>query len=333
MKIDDKKRKIVCEFLRIGLSLCLLVWLFKTKVDIPRTISVLKNANFCYILYAGIIFLSINGLILVRWLILIKALGLKVPVKNVVIYFFSGLYFNLFLPSSTGGDVLKIYYMCKDTSHKAKVVASVVLDRLSGFIAMIIVAFLSFIFGYRWINDPSLLVLILAMAVFSGIIILFLFNEKLYSFGSRLFNPFPKIKKNLMDLHYDIVLLKGNRRAIFSTIGLSCLCQIIFAFVFYLIAKSFHQNVGMLHCLIFVPIICVAASLPSIGGLGVREAGAAYLFAKVGVEDGISISISLVSYIFMVIVGLIGGIVYITTLSHKRVMHLPEEVQTLPEKV
>jgi len=95
--------------------------------------------------------------------------------------------------------------------------------------------------------------------------------------------------------------------------GRTCLPQITMAFTFFLVAKALHQDVALLYFLIFVPLICVASAMPSIGGLGVREAGAAFLLAKVGVESGVAVSISLINFIYMVLVGLLGGVIFMVT--------------------
>ena len=322
MKLNEQLKNVLSLFLRIGLSAVLLVYLFR-KIDTKSMLGLLKEADFQYIYFAAAMFMVINFILLLRWLGLMKALKLEVPIKSIVDYFFIGLFFNLFLPSSTGGDFVKTLGICKFTSQKAKVVASVVLDRLSGFIGIIIVAFLSFLFGYRFLNDLSLLVSIFALAFASGVMMMILFNEKLFSFGCRIFNKLPKIKKSLMDLHYDIVLLKDKPDAFLWAVGLSCLSQIILAFTFFLVAKALHQNIDMIYFLVFIPLVCVISSLPSIGGLGIRDMGAAHLFARVGVPSGVTVSITLINFFFMVAIGVIGGIIYVAQLSPRRVQYHP----------
>src|SRR3989338_3854206 len=66
---------------------------------------------------------------------------------------------------------------------------------------------------------------------------------------------------------------------------------------------------------------CVASALPSIGGLGFREAGAAYFFSRIGVDSGIAVSISFMTFLFMVAVGLMGGAIYVLTLSFRRIQY------------
>ena len=319
MPFNEKTKNVLSQILRVTVSLTVLVWLFKNKIDIPQTIHVLRDADFLYLYLGVFIFGGINLVLLLRWMILVNALDLGVPAKNVVIYFFVGLFFNLFLPTSTGGDIVKTLYMMRDTPHKAKVVASVVLDRLIGFASIVLVAFISFVFGYRLIDDPSLLVIILGMAGVCFMVFLVLFVENIYAFCCRIFGKLPKVKVMLMDLHYNIALFKDKKGAMAFALGMALVGQVIFVVTCYLIARGLHQDIDLIYFLIFIPLLCVAASLPSIGGLGVREAGSVYLFGKIGISAGVAASISLITYLFMVIVGLVGGIVYVIALSPRRI--------------
>ncbi|OGX52539.1 MAG: hypothetical protein A2267_05155 [Omnitrophica WOR_2 bacterium RIFOXYA12_FULL_38_10] len=322
--MKDKIRNVFNFFVRVGLSVALLYYIF-SKIDMEKTKAVLRSAEIIYIFYAFLTFIVINIIILVRWRIYIKALDIDASTLDITRYYLVGLFGNLFLPSAIGGDLIKIYGLCKGSNQKARVVASVLLDRLSGFASIVIVAVTSFVVGYKYIQNAFLLVPIAVMAFCSFGIAAVLFNEKIYSFGCRVFNGFPKIKNNLMKLHYDIMLLNDKRMEGVKAIGLSCLSQVTFAFTFYFTARALHQDISIIYFLIFIPLICVASSVPSIGGLGVREAGTAFLFAKVGVDSGISVSMSLISFLFMVVVGLIGGAVYVITLHSGRLQYSPSD--------
>lgn len=318
----NERAKNFCNFLlRIGLSVGALFIVYKI-VDIDKTIEVLKSSDVSYIYYGLIVFLIINIVILFRWFIFIKALGLRTVTKlNVTRSYFIGLFGNLFLPSSIGGDILKTLGLCKETNEKAKVVASVLLDRLSGFASIILVSVGAFIFGFKYINDYMLLIPIGIMTAGAFAVAVVLFNERVYLFCCKVFGKFPRLKDNLEKLHYDIALLKDKKMEGIKGILMSCLSQTTFSFVFYLLAKALHQDVPLIYFLIFVPMICVASSVPSIGGLGVRELGAVYLFGRIGLDEGISASLSLMSFFFMVVVGLLGGVIYVSTISAGRVQH------------
>ena len=318
--MKNKLKNILNFIMRIGLSGALLFYIF-SKIDVHKTKEILRAADFKYIFWAFLTFVSISFILLFRWKVFIKALDLNISGKDIVRYFFIGLFGNLFLPSAIGGDLIKIYGLCKKSTQKARVVASVLLDRLSGFTSIVLVAVTAFIFGYRYVQNASLLIPIAIMAVASFGIAAVLFNEKIYSFGCRIFNRIPKVKTSLMKLHYDIMLLSDRRLEGLKAIAMSCLSQVTFAFTFYFIARALHQDIGIIYFLIFVPLICIASSVPSIGGLGVREAGAAFLFAKIGVESGVAVSMSLIVFLFMVILGLIGGAVYVFTISSGRLQY------------
>ena len=331
MKPNESAKNFWSLLLRVGVSAGILFYLFR-KIDTASALALLKDVDFHLLYLVAIAYLSINVILFLRWLILIKGLDLRVPLKGVIVYFFIGLFFNLFLPSSTGGDIIKIFGVCKFTLQKAKVVASVVLDRLCGFMAIVIVAFFSFVFGHRVLNDVSLLVAIGVMAALSSSITVILFNERLYSFGCRMFNRIPKIKNRLMELHYDIVLLKDKPMAIIGAVLISCLAQVILALTWFLVACALQQNIPLAYFFIFIPIICVVSSFPSIGGLGTSEAAAVYLFSKGGVSSAVALSFSLINRIFTWAMGLIGGVVYVAQLSPRRVQHHPSPAGVGPKE-
>lgn len=315
MTTSQKKIKsLLSSLLRFGLSAVLLIYIF-SKIDAEQTLAVVKTADIRFIIYAFLVFFTISFLLLLRWSVFIKALKLEAPFFSIVRYFFIGLFGNLFLPSAIGGDVIKIFGLCRYSTQKAKVVASVLLDRLSGFAGMVGVATAAFLFGHRVINDASVLISIVAMAGASAVIGTVLFHEGAYSFCCQVFARFPRVKESLMKMHYDIALLKDRPAALLQAVGISALSQVSLALTFFFISKALHQDVPLFYFIIFVPLICVASTVPSIGGLGVREAGTAYLLAKVGVASGVAVSISLINFLFMVLMGLLGGLFYVSTNS------------------
>jgi len=312
MQLGEKTKNILSLLFRFGLSALLLFYLY-TKIDVEKTANIVRTAELKYFFYALATFLVLHSFLIFRWRLYIVALGIEASLLKLWRFFFLGLFGNLFLPSAIGGDVIKTVGLCSNSSQKPAVVGSVLLDRLSGFAGMVVVATVAFILGFRYINDLSLSISIVGMAVVSVTTAFVLFNEKVYSFCCRIFSAFPKFKSALMNMHYDVVLLKDNKITIVKAVSMSCLGQIFLAVTFYFIAKALHQDISFIYFLIFVPLICVASSFPSIGGLGVREAGTAFLFAKVGVASGVAVSMSLVNFLFMVIVGLFGWIFFMVT--------------------
>jgi len=317
MQLNEKTKNILSLILRFGLSGLLLSFLY-TKIDIEKTVEIVKTAELSYIFYGFVIFAILHCFLIYRWRLYIRALNIEASILKIIRFFAIGLFGNLFLPSAIGGDVIKTVGLCTNSSQKPAVVASVLLDRLSGFAGMVIVSTIAFTFGFKYINDMSLSVSILGMAIASSTITFVLFNEKVYSFFCRVFSPFPKVKNGIMNMHYDAVLLKDKKSVMVKAVLLGAFGQICLAVVFFLIAKGLHQDISLMYFLIFVPLICLASCFPSIGGLGVREAGAAFLFSKIGVASGIAVSISLVNFLFMVVMGIVGWLFFMITKNRRQ---------------
>ncbi|MFA5260114.1 MAG: lysylphosphatidylglycerol synthase transmembrane domain-containing protein [Candidatus Omnitrophota bacterium] len=315
MALQEKAKNLLIVVSRYVISGLLLIYLYN-QVDVEKTAAIIKSADMGYMLLAFIIFNLINGMILIRWIVYVRAFNIEASLVSLTRYFSIGLFGNLFLPSAIGGDVIKTMGLCHKREGKAKVVASVVLDRLSGFASMVTVSTVAFFAGYHLLQDMSLLAIIIVIAGVSGAVAFIISNEKIYSYCCRAFQVFPRLQRGLMNMHYDIVLLKDGKKTNLKAILISSIAHSSLSFVWYILAKSLHQDIPLIYFLVFVSFTCFASTFPSVGGLGAREAAAVYLFAKVGVAPGIAMSISLLNYLLMVLGGLLGGAIYILTKDH-----------------
>jgi len=308
--VEKKKRKKILSILfRIILSAGLLIYLFN-QIDFQKTKDILVTARIDFIVVAFLITSLIYGVLLFRWLAFIRAMGLHVSFLTVSRFHFLGVFFNSFLPTGVGGDLVKVIGLCAHTKKKPKVVASAVVDRLVGFLGMVAVATVAFVLGYRLINDLTLMSSVVVLMFLSGGITLGLFHERIYSFGCQVFKPFPKFREKLMEMHYAIAALKDRRGVIYLTMAYSALAQVTLVVAYFFLAKALHQDVIFMYFLVFTPLICVTTSVPSIGGLGVREAATVFLFAKAGIAPGVAVSISLMVYLFTICVGILGMVFY-----------------------
>ncbi len=316
-----ERSKAVFSFLaRFGLSVALLGWIL-SRVDLAKTWEALKGADLLLMGAALLVFFATNAIIFWRWRVFIRALGLTCGTFNAARWFLIGLFCNLFLPTSVGGDVVKGMGLAKATGQSPKVFASIVLDRLAGFTGIVITACVTFAFGRAVVQDTSVLVSIAVMTAVSMLLVTVLFSRRIFYWVGAAFAFWPGLRKGLMELHDDIVLMRGKQVQGLLTVGLSIIAQLVLAFEFYLTARAMHQDIDLVYFVIFSPLVCVATSLPSIGGLGVREVGWVYLLSKVGVHQGVAVGLSLLNFFFMVLIGLLGGLFYVVTLSGGRLQH------------
>ncbi len=319
-RMNDKTKTIVSFCVCSALSLGLLGWIV-SRMDWAETWKVFKNADPWILAAAGLLFLSTNFIILWRWKVLMKAMGLKCKTFNAARWYFIGNFCNLLPLTTVGGDIFKGIGLSKETGQRPKVFASIVVDRLAGFTGIVITACIAFLLGKSIIQSPLVLFSIAMMAAVSLLLAVVLFSRRIFYKVGKLFAFWPALNKGLMALHQDIMLLRGKQMQGFGTIGISILAQLVLAFEFYLTARAMHQDIDLMYFIIFSPLVCVATALPSIGGLGVREVGWVTLLSKVGVSHDVAGGISIINSLFVLLVGLMGGLFYVATLSPRRLQH------------
>jgi uncharacterized protein (TIRG00374 family) len=92
-----------------------------------------------------------------RWNELLKAVDIRIGQSRTFVLNMVGAFYNTFMPGSTGGDLLKAYYVAKQTPHRTRAVMSVLVDRAIGLLALVILG--GVMAGYQYLTaapgDPA----------------------------------------------------------------------------------------------------------------------------------------------------------------------------------
>ncbi|MDD5729593.1 MAG: lysylphosphatidylglycerol synthase transmembrane domain-containing protein [Candidatus Omnitrophica bacterium] len=316
---------------RISISFVLLIFLFN-QVDIKRLFSIMKSADL-NILLLGFCIFSLNYIFcFLRWEMLLKAVKVFLPFKRVVKSYSGGIFFSLFLPSTIGGDFVRTVDLAVHTKKPSQIMATVILDRLSGFIGLVTVALLALYFGRSFITDKSVITAMGIITLILVAILLVLFNDFLYWRINYFLKSYKKASNNnkaglihrirelLKETHSEIHHFRNNKKIILMNLGLSFIIQVISPLTFYFISLSLGIKLNVLYFFVFLTIIGAITLLPiSIGGLGLRDAATIFFFAKVGVAKDMAFAMSLLNFIFILIYAGIGGIIYVLTVRNRRV--------------
>jgi len=314
-------KKILPILLRIGISIILLVFLFK-QVDEKALLAVIKNADIRFVLLAAVIYFSAYVLALFRWEMLLRGAKIHLNLKRIIISWAGGTFFNVFLPSTIGGDLVRSIDLAAHTQRPREVVATVLLDRLSGYVGLVIVALLALLLGWKLVEDKSVL---LSVAIITGILVvalLVLFNSFLYSkINQILHSPTAgRIRETIKNLHREIHIFRHHKKIILNNLILSVLIQIVCPLTFYIIALSLGIKINIAYFFVYLPIIAAITLLPiSIGGLGLRDATTIFFFAKAGISKNLAFAMSLINFSFILVFALIGGLIYVLNLHHRRI--------------
>ena len=318
--------------MRVGISVVLLIFLFK-HVDKKSLFEVIRNADSGVLLFAFFVFFFNYLFCLLRWQMLLKAFDINLALKRVIISFCGGIFFNLFLPSTIGGDLMRSLDLAAHTHKPKEVLATVLLDRLSGFVGLVIVTLTALAFGWKLIQDKAVVV---AVAIISAILIailLVLFNSFFYNQINRLFSSprAGRIREAIKNLHHELHIFRQKKKVIILNLIYSLLIQAVLPVTFYITALSLGLNKNIIYYFVLIPVIGAITLLPiSIGGLGLRDATMIYFFAKIGVSKDLAFAMSLLNFAFVIIYGALGGLVYVLTVHHRRIQHL--ESSAVPPK-
>jgi uncharacterized membrane protein YbhN (UPF0104 family) len=319
-------RKHLGTILKIGVTVIGLGYVL-WQVPLAQVIQVLANISWPLFLIAVVINAASMFLRAYRWLILLRSLDALVGFWRLLELYYVGNFFNAFLPSGFGGDAVRILEASKDAP--ADVAAgTVIVDRLTGLLMLLALALLALPFRPAGFPDQ----LALAIFVFSigGLIAGFVLldGRLIRRFGGWL----PSILSPVGDGPVAKVL-KAVQGCGWKTIGIALLISAVFNLLlaawWAVTGLALGFDIPYTYYLLVVPIMSVALLVPSIGGLGVREYLAPLLFAGAGLSSAEAVALSLLVFVVMRLVSLLGGPVYIVSTlreSRKRSPE-PESVQ------
>jgi len=318
-----KFKKFLSVLLRVGVSVIILFFLFR-QVDEKVLFEIIKGSNKWFLLLAFVIFSSGYILGILRWEMLLKAIKINLSLKRIVISSAGGVFFSLFLPSTIGGDLVRSVDLAAHTKRPREVIATVLLDRLSGYVGLVLLALLSLAVGWKLVPLKSVLpaVFIITSILIAGLLVLF--NKFAYNKVNKLLTSpsAGKIRESIKNLHHEIHLFRQQKKVISKNLGVSFLIQLSSPLAFYVIALSLGIKISVIYFFVFLPIIGAITLLPiSIGGLGLRDATTIFFFGTVGVSKDLAFAMSLVSFFFILVFAAVGGLIYVLTVHHRRIQH------------
>jgi hypothetical protein len=231
---------------------------------------------------------------------------IDIPFLNRYRYYLIGSFFNNFMPSSIGGDVVRIAEASKYTKLPIETGISVIVERSYGLITTVAIG-ATFIIANRDIVDFVQFDRILWPSIFliSFFLLIITLRKKIPFFMSML--KFEKVKK----IYEIIILYKKHQKTFFKSILFSSLFQLTAITFNYAVAYVLNIKVPFVYFFMFVPIVSLAWALPiSVNGIGVRECAYVYLFSHVGMSTAEALSLSFMVYLIISFSSIIGGIIY-----------------------
>ncbi|HSI84468.1 MAG: lysylphosphatidylglycerol synthase transmembrane domain-containing protein [Candidatus Methylacidiphilales bacterium] len=328
-------RKYLGLTIRIVVSVVILAWLAR-HIDWAQMRTIAGQINPVWL---GAAFLFVLPTILFtawRWQVLARVQDIRLTLRQAIELGMVGQFFNSFLLGSSGGDVVKIYYATQAApSRRAAAALSVVIDRILGLLALLIIAIVLAILHLEVLTSTNqskyavwTMFLVAAGAV--GAVVFSLAGKPIQRWFEKR-NLWTKIPLHgLLEklLHaYDRFARSG------PVIGWALMISIV-SHVFgltgcYCVIRSLQIEPNLWQFLATLPTMLILAAIPiSISGFGVREGLAVVFLGLLGISKEHAVAFGLLSYITALGWSLVGGIVYLRYSAP-----LPEEAAEQIEKV
>lgn len=298
--------------LKALISLLLIVALLN-GADVPSLLTRFQGVNPWSLFAAALVMFSLAFVHAARWVTIIRANGGRMRFSTSLRLVFVGYFFSQALPSSVGGDAMRIWQAHRAGLSLGTALNTVILDRLIALAALLIMTAVAL----PWLKDLAIdspirwafvLVLMAGAVGFAALLILnrlpeFVFRWKVARAAARLSEA---ARKTLL-----------NAESGFATLALSVGVHIGVSLVVFMLADALGVRVSLMHCILLVPLVMLVTLIPiSIAGWGVREGAMVVAFGLIQVPRSDAIAVSLLFGMTLLVTGLPGGVLWWRTSNH-----------------
>jgi glycosyltransferase 2 family protein len=236
-----------------------------------------------------------------RWQLFARELRFERSLAQYCAYYLIGMYFNLSLPTSVGGDVVRVWYLNGKSGRKWAALASVFLERLNGLLVLVAMACLGVLI------TPVELPWWIAVSVWSlaGIAVLGMVTMPI----ARRWTFLPAHRQQQLHAFVDLAQVP---RLIASATGLSIIVQGLGVLSLWLIGMSLGLDIPAAYYCVLGPMVSLLTLLPiSFNGMGLRELGTIVFLAPIGHDANTATTLAFLWFAGGAAVSLLGGLVYL----------------------
>jgi glycosyltransferase 2 family protein len=310
-----QRKNLALLILKLVFSLSILVFILTTQTSLKDILAVLKGVNpnwllISFSLHAFGLFASAY-----RWQILVRAQGDEVPLGFLAKSYLVGTFFNNFLPTRFGGDIVRIWDGSRYSKSLLKSSAIVLVERFTGIIILFLFALLASLYRLDMARQIPVIWIALLLGLFGlALVISFFlpfFGKWLAAIPDRGF--LGKLRSKTILLRETILHYRTQKGPFMQATLWAFLLQLNVILYYFLIGKALHLRIHFIDYFIFIPIVLLVQIIPiTINGLGLREGSYIEIFKFYGISPQTAISFSIIDVAFVLVIGLIGGIIYVS---------------------
>ena len=316
-------RKHLSTLLKIGVTVVGIIYIV-AKMDLAQIVNVLANVKWPWAVLALLLITASLFLRAFRWQLLLRGLGVPISFGRLSNLYFVGNFFNAFLPSGFGGDVMRVVEASRNIPVSIAT-GTVLVDRLTGLLMLFVMGLLAL--PFRPDNFSVQLTWLVALVSIVGLLAgAILFEGRLIRrFGGWLPDKLSPVGDGPIAQVLQAVQGCG-WTAVAQALFISTLFNLTLVAWWWIAGVALGFQIAYSYYLLVIPILSITLLVPSISGLGVRENLAPFLFAAVSLSGEEAAALSLLVFLIMRVSSLFGAPVYVLSLLHHSQTKIAEPV-------
>lgn len=310
----SRGRHLLVVALKLVVSLGLLTLLF-SQTDLSSLWRNVRHASFPWVLTALGLYLLQMLVATWRWNVLLVAQGIDIGQRRLLSSYLVATFFNNFLPSNIGGDVIRIRDTAGPAQSRTLAATIVLIDRGIGLMGLVLVAAVGATAAGGAGTVP-----VLPSWLWAGFLLATLVSAPAIiapAGVARLLQPLTVFHPEWVgDRITRITDALGRFRkrpaSLFNAFAGAVLVQALLVLFYVAVAHSLNIPISVSHMAVIVPISFVVQMLPvSVNGFGVREATFSFYFSRLGLPIESAMALSLGSTALVMLFSLSGAAVYV----------------------
>ncbi|MBU1658254.1 flippase-like domain-containing protein [bacterium] len=287
--------------IKLIITIIMFYFLFQ-YIDFQNLIDILAKSHGGTILIALIFQLGSTYLAAYRWRLIMRLLVFKESVSYYVKSYFKGSFFNQVLPSSIGGDAVRIIDLTQKGYDKKDAFYGIFVDRVVGLVGLLVLNLIATLLFYgAFDSDFSILIILITLGGISGFALLFHLHKITFLANYKFLNLFHRLAKRLNNLYTSKTLLLQH-------IAISVGVHILSILTLYALALSIDFHMPFQIFLIAVPPVFLLTIIPiSLAGWGIREGAMVGIFMLVGADETKILAMSILYGLLLIISSLPGS--------------------------
>jgi len=299
----------------------LICYYLYTQIDWNSFFRLVSDAEAGWVLIAGCCYGMTTLLGMTRWHLLLKTCHADMKFTRTAQLTMIGLFANLFLPSSMGGDLFKGYYASREIPHiKPTVIMSIIMERLLGFIAMFLISTTLILFRFDALTaEPTTKVAVYLYFGFFGLILGIIALGSWKNLGNYipLWKRLP-IEEQLREAGNAYRFFLRHLPCFWGGLALSCIAHFTLMGTFYFVSVGLNMHLNFWDLAAVLPLIMVVSMIPvTPGGVGLREIAFTHFLQFAHMTEEASVALSLGGTAVIYLWALSGGLVLLQFRSQK----------------